>query len=150
TMKRADCSAVTRARPLTGGLSREAIVPRRDKAQLYEAIGEFVFQYSQLEYQLRWNVALEAKIDKELSDALIGPYDFAMLCTVLEKTVLKKRPDKDAKVVKKFFNRCRQVNEVRVKIVHGTWSVWSVTHLSRNTLEQKDYPMSLEQIVKHI
>lgn len=124
------------------------MVGRSDKTQLYEAIGRFVFQYSQLEYQLRWNLALEAKVDKDLSDILIGPYDFAMLCTVLEKTILKKRSDKDAKAVKKFFKRCRAVNDTRVKIVHGNWSIWKVTHMSRQTLEAKEYPMSPSEIDK--
>jgi hypothetical protein len=121
---------------------------RKEKSELYDAIGKFIFQYSQLEYQLRWNLAIEANIQNELSTILIGPYDFSMLCTVLERTLLKKKPAKEHDDINKFFKRCRAVNDVRVKIVHGSWSIWSVTHMSRQTLEEKQYPMPPAEIHK--
>jgi hypothetical protein len=62
-----------------------------------------------------------------------------MLCTVLERTLLKKMDAKEHKAIKKFISRCQEVNTVRVMIVHGSWSIWSVKHMSRQTLEEKEW-----------
>jgi hypothetical protein len=47
---------------------------------IYREIGRFIFQFSQLEYTLRYHVAEMARIGDEYFDIVTSGLDFAKLC----------------------------------------------------------------------
>ena len=106
--------------------------------EFYEAIGAFVFKFSQLEFLIRSQLIVTLKLALEDSYAIVGPYDFAMLCTVT-RTILSKRSPAHAKQLKILFGKCYKLNSERVKIVHGRWSGFGAIHVPRNSLEPTSY-----------
>jgi hypothetical protein len=117
--------------------------------EFFRAIGEFMFRFSQLEYLIKSTLASYLKLRDDQFDVIVGPYDFAMLCTVAEKTI---KLDFDAEyhpALKSFFNRCRKLNqEVRVVVAHGSWSVGGARYASRQSLEARMHFEKPENLVK--
>jgi hypothetical protein len=110
---------------------------KQHEQELYSAIGEFIFWFSQLEFTIKARLAGALELDDQLFDIVIGPYDFAMLCTVTEKTLGKGNPAQ-VKEIEKYFNQCRKLNqETRVTVAHGSWTTGGARQISRNTLEAK-------------
>jgi hypothetical protein len=117
--------------------------------EFFRAIGEFMFRFSQLEYLIKSTLASYLKLRDDQFDVVVGPYDFAILCTVAEKTI---KLDFDAEyhqALKSFFNRCRKLNqEVRVVVAHGSWSSGGARYASRQSLEAKFILRSRKNLVK--
>jgi len=117
--------------------------------EFFRAIGEFMFRFSQLEYLIKSTLASYLKLRDDQFDVVVGPYDFAMLCTVAEKTI---KLDFDAEyhpALKAFFNRCRKLNqEVRVVVAHGSWSTGGARYASRQSLEAKMHFEKPENLVR--
>lgn len=114
----------------------------------FRAIGEFIFRFSQLEYQLKSTLASYLKLRDDQFDVVVGPYDFAMLLTVVEKTI---KLDFDAEfhpALKSFFNRCRKLNDMRVIVAHGRWSTEGARYASRSSLEAKMHFEKPDNLVK--
>lgn len=109
-------------------------------ARGFQSIGEFLFQFSQLEFTIRAVLAGELGLSNEQFDVVTGPYDFAMLCKVTRKILTQKYPEKE-KRLEEFFKACYGLNDERVKIAHGLWSdngyVMSLRHVSRSSLNVK-------------
>ncbi|MEY9423399.1 hypothetical protein ABIF69_009841 [Bradyrhizobium japonicum] len=79
--------------------------------EFYRAIGEFIFRFSQLEYLIKSALASYLKLRDDQFDAIVGPYDFAMLCTVAEKTIKLDFDPEHHPALKSFFNKCRKLNQ---------------------------------------
>jgi hypothetical protein len=105
--------------------------------EFFRAIGEFIFKFSQLEHQLKSTLASYLKLRDDQFDVIVGPYDFAMLCTVAEKTIKLDFDEEYHPALKSFFNRCRTLNDLRVVVAHGSWSTRGARHASRRSLEAK-------------
>jgi hypothetical protein len=60
-----------------------------------------------------------------------------MLCTVAEKTIRLDFDDEFHPALKTFFNKCRKLNDLRVVVAHGSWSIRGARHASRRSLEAK-------------
>lgn len=103
--------------------------------EFFRAIGEFNFRFSQLEYHLKRTLAGYLKLRGDQFDVIVGPYDFAMLCTVAEKTIKLDFDEEFHPVLAKFFNRCRALNELRNVVAHGSWTTRGARHASRRSLE---------------
>jgi hypothetical protein len=58
-------------------LHREA----KERAELFLAIGEFIFEFLQLEFTIRFALATLLNLHDKF-DAVTSPYDFATLCRV--------------------------------------------------------------------
>jgi hypothetical protein len=104
--------------------------------EFFQAIGEFIVWFSQLEFTIRARLSAALKLDDNLFNVVIAPYDFATLCNVAEKT-LKQIPSNASagKAIEDYFNKCRKLNqEARLIIAHGTWA-GGARHVSRNTLK---------------
>jgi hypothetical protein len=104
--------------------------------EFFQAIGEFIVWFSQLEFTIRARLSAALRLDDTLFNVVIGPYDFAVLCNVAEKT-LKQIPSNAPvqKSIEAYFNKCRKLNqEARLIIAHGTWA-GGARHVSRNTLK---------------
>jgi hypothetical protein len=117
--------------------------------EFFRAIGEFIFRFSQLEYLIKSTLASYLKLRDDQFDVVVGPYDFAMLLTVAEKTI---KLDFDAEfhpALKAFFNRCRKLNqEVRLVVAHGSWTTGGARYASRQSLEAKMHFEKPENLVK--
>ncbi|MDB5610939.1 MAG: hypothetical protein JWP25_7839 [Bradyrhizobium sp.] len=117
--------------------------------EFYRAIGEFIFRFSQLEYLIKSALASYLKLRDDQFDVVVGPYDFAMLCTVAEKTI---KLDFDAEfhpALKSFFNKCRKLNqEVRVVVAHGSWTTEGARYASRQSLEARMHFEKPDKLVK--
>jgi hypothetical protein len=117
-----------------------------DEQHLFQAIGEFIFGFSQLEFTIRARLAGALELEEELFNIIIGPYDFAMLCTVTRET-LKIGANEDRAKIDAFFNKCQDLNlSARVIIAHGMWTTSGARHLSRQTLKTNFHFESVEQI----
>ena len=109
---------------------------------MYREVGAFVFQFSQLEFTIRAKLSNALKLKKEQFEAVVGPYDFAVLCNVTKIILSQKYPEKKGKV-EEVFEKCRGLNTDRVRIVHGLWTVdhlgsraW---HIGRNNLKGQQF-----------
>lgn len=117
--------------------------------EFYRAIGEFIFRFSQLEYLIKSALASYLKLRDDQFDVVIGPYDFAMLCTVAEKTIKLDFDEKSHPALKAFFNRCRKLNqEVRIVVAHGSWSTGGARYASRQSLEARMHFEKPDKLVK--
>ncbi|TQF31963.1 hypothetical protein [Bradyrhizobium sp. UNPA324] len=125
------------------------------RVDLFLAIGEFIFEFSQLEFTIRHLLAsaLDLKGDKSF-DTVVSPYDFRTLCDVTSSFVrgLEDCDDNLAKHVKKTFDDCKKINDDRVRVAHGTWTLGGgARHVSRQTLEASQYfikPVELREKTK--
>ncbi len=137
------------------GESKETEEERRATVHLFYGIGQFIFEFSQLEWVIRHTLDAALKLDGgfETFDAVISSYDFATLCRVT-KTILCKLSstrEHNSKELIDIFNKCSSANDIRVRVVHGTWFVdgssISARHVSCQTLEPKDYFGGSEELV---
>jgi hypothetical protein len=108
------------------------------KSEGFRLIGAFIFNFSQLEFTIRARLATALHLPDEKFNAVIAPYDFAMLCTVTANILGQAFPKQNAQI-KKLFNDCRTLNDHRVRIAHGLWTHGDrgliARHVSRQTLE---------------
>lgn len=111
------------------------------RANLYRAIGESIFYFSQLEFNIKARLAVALKLPDELFDIVIGPYDFAMLCTVTQQTQSLEVDPATKDRLRKYFRECHKLNQTtRLIVAHGTWSPQGgARHVSRASLEAKYY-----------
>jgi hypothetical protein len=108
---------------------------RREEA-LYRAIGNFIYWFSQLEFTIKARLANALKLEEGMFDIIIGPYDFAMLCTVTKQTLMRTATETTKDKIKSFLNACHKLNQkARLVVAHGTWTHAGVRHVSRSTLE---------------
>ena len=109
-------------------------------AEGHRAIGRFLSEFSQLDFTIRFVLAKRLGIGDEYFDIVTSPYDFAMLCNVTREVVTKQIPEK-AKDIEKIFNECHKLNEDRVRVAHGMWSLGEeglvARHIQRRSLEPK-------------
>lgn len=135
-------------------LRREA----KGRAELL-AIGEFIFEFSQLEFTIRVALArtLNPYWDDETFDAVTSPYDFRMLCgvtrAVLEGEARKLATQEDQEIRKNeiecIFNACLAMNDERVRIAHGTWTIdGGARHVARGSLRANFHFEKPEKIVE--
>jgi hypothetical protein len=133
---------------MTDNKNREVEPATRD----FTSIGKFIVTFSQIELILRVLLSKILKIKEEHFHAVIGPYDFSMLCTVTATIFQQEFPERKAEV-EKVFKQCRALNDHRVRIAHGSWTYetgrFAARHLSRHSLKEAFYyqrPEELEQV----
>jgi len=132
-------------------LRREAEV----RVTLFLGIGRFTYQFSQLEFTIRALLAGALRLRDEQFDLVTSSYDFRTLCKVTSEIyLLKKKDDEPARAnIATIFKECLALNDERVRMAHGTWSVGaqghSARHVSRQTLKSKQYFEQKDEIEKH-
>jgi hypothetical protein len=113
------------------------------------AIGKFITTFSKIEFVIRVLLSSIMNIKKEHFNAVIGPYDFAMLCTVTTTIFKQEFPGKKGEI-EKVFKQCRALNDHRVHIAHGFWTYESgrlaARHQSRHSLKQAFYYQNPEEL----
>lgn len=118
---------------------------KRKMLSLFAAIGQFVFEFSQLEFIVRHTLG-EALNMKETGpnapfDIVTSPYDFAALCNITKAIFMRTIAceESDRKEIESIMNACVKLNdEARVPIAHGTWFIdetrLGTRHVPRNKL----------------
>ena len=104
----------------------------------YHAIGRFIGNFSYLEYQLRFFLIDKIKLDSKFHNALIT-HDFSLLCTAVQEVHRQTTEPEVYDRLKKLISRVREFNDLRVKVVHGTWFPYqeggTLLHVSRHSLQ---------------
>jgi hypothetical protein len=108
----------------------------------YRAIGRFITKFASVEWTLRFHLAEEIKLDLHYMTVVVT-HDFALLCTAVSTVFSKTLKVEDHKrVLKRLISKCRELNDIRVKVVHGQWFAFSeggtVAHISRRSLQTED------------
>jgi hypothetical protein len=108
------------------------------RGELYHDIGEFTFQFSQLEYTIRAVLAGALELTDAQFDAVTALYDFRSLCEVACQIVQQAGPDIDGlhDRIRTTFNECMTLNNNRVHVAHGTWTVGPGNHRARHVSRQ--------------
>ena len=106
---------------------------------IYRAIGRFIVGYSDVEQTIRILLAMELRLRTDLHDPILT-HDFALLCTAFLKVFEGTVGDKNEyEGLRKLINKCRELNDLRVKVVHGGWGLDSegghLSHVSRRNLQ---------------
>lgn len=112
-----------------------------DKSDLFREIGRFVYEYSQLEFDLRKIFRKKVGIDFEHDDIVTAGFDFAKLCTALvAASAIEEDGDADP-LFKKLMGKRHEVNTVRIAVVHGRWSSTfggdRAIHVARGSMKQQ-------------
>lgn len=111
--------------------------------RIYREIGRFIFEFSQLEYTLRYHVAEMARIDDQYFDIVTSAFDFAKLCSALLALSAKEKGGKPDPTLKDLIADCHEVNTIRLRVVHGLWVIGSgndrAIHTSRNSMQSEVY-----------
>jgi hypothetical protein len=125
------------------------------RQRLFCEIGRFVYTFSQLEFYIRH--VLAAALETHHFDAITSPYDFATLCRVTPVVFKGGADEPMAKEIQSLFSKCLELNDKRVRLVHGTWSVseegeegegrvFSARHVSRQNFEPKEYFTDIKEV----
>lgn len=88
----------------------------------FQMIGQFVSEFSQLDLTIRFLLANRLGLPEGYFDIVTAPYDFLMLCNVTQVLLCKQSPDKK-EAIKKLFDDCRKLNDDRVHVAHGMWTL---------------------------
>ncbi len=129
---------------------------RENMQRLYLAIGEFIFEFSQLEFMIRHLLGEALALhDDARFHAVTSPYDFATLCRVTRNVALTIPgcTEADKGELDAIFKGCLKVNDDRVHVAHGTWFIsneegMGTRHVSRSSLEPKVYYSRIADIDK--
>jgi hypothetical protein len=114
-----------------------------EQDRVYREIGRFIFEFSQLEYTLRYYVADMARVDDQYFDIMTSAFDFAKLCSALVALSAKEKGGRPDPVLKDLVAACHEINTVRIRVLHGLWVVGSgndrAIHTSRNSMKGEVY-----------
>ena len=132
----------------TEGVLRELAANSR----MFEAIGRFVFQFSQLEFTIKTFLSFQIGIAEEHFDVVTAPYDFYILTVVTQQISSMRFPDQK-KDIEDMFNRCRELNNDRNRIAHGLWSGkieggLVARHVARSSLKASYHFENPEEVEK--
>jgi hypothetical protein len=107
----------------------------------FQQIGAFMFWFSQLELALRLELSDALKLPAPLYDVVTASYDFRTLCAVTREVTTFRAGDnkRTADAIQRLIRKCLTLNDLRVKIAHGTWMPGTpaptAMHMSRQTLQ---------------
>ena len=112
-----------------------------DKSALFREIGRFVFEYSQLEFDLRRHFQRKIGFGRQFGDVMSTAFDFARLCSALKEVSAIEKGGQADPVLVKHLNACKAINDVRVAVVHGRWMSSlggdSVLQVSRQNMKRQ-------------
>jgi hypothetical protein len=120
-----------------------------EQRKTHEAIGAFIFAFSQLEFTIRARLARVLGLKEGMADIVTGPYDFAMLCTVSREAMLAKKrvSKKRKKAIEAFFKDCLGFNSRnRLVVAHALWTIGGASHVSRSNLKRKMHFSDLDEL----
>src|SRR6476660_1743852 len=108
----------------------------------YSAIGRFMVEFSQLEFSFKYYVAKQVNLGDQYFNAIMS-HDFSRLCQIAETVLVPAAFDEKKAALKSLINKCKTLNDDRVRIVHGLWVVTKkegrLVFASRGQVDPKDY-----------
>lgn len=123
----------------------------------YHAIGRFIFEFSQLEYTIRYYLAEEIRLDDKYFSPVVESYDVGLLCTVAIQVFKKSRGEEKSTRIKKIIDKFRDLNDNRNRVAHGLWVPFkdggTVHHVVRRNLESRpsaNQAEALEQLADDV
>jgi len=116
--------------------------------EVYLAIGQFVFWFSKLESILKADLAGLLDLENQHFDPVTSAFDFAQLCSVLKAIKRKGSTSETTKRVDDYFKQCMKINDERVRVVHGDWTLTGVRVVSRGSREPKIYFSDLAELLR--
>ena len=119
-------------------------MPEEKEVDLWLAIGRFTSEFSQLEFTFKHYLAEIIGLPGRHFDAVMSGYDFASLCRITGDVFSRELGDTETAALAAVIKRCMNLNEDRVRIMHGLWVTAGenrgVHHVSRQTLRsRKDF-----------
>jgi hypothetical protein len=121
-------------------------------ARYTRKIGRFIFEFSQLEYTIRHHVGDKAGMGDQVADMVTANIDFARLCSTMLALSAQEADGRPEPTIEKLINECRQINEIRTRVVHGLWVAGTTNdrliHTSRDKMTSKiffDKPGDLDK-----
>jgi len=121
--------------------------------EMYQAIGQFIYAFSQLELAIRLRLGDALGLKDDLAEVVVGSYDIATLCNVTKEVLLRSRTDLDAEKVSRLFARCHSLNQkARIVVAHGTWfpEGRGASHFSKNTFKSSSHFQDLGELQRQI
>jgi hypothetical protein len=110
---------------------------KEDPEPTYLEIGRFIAEFSTLEAMMYSYLVRGARVDRRFWAAIVT-HDFALMCTAVEQVFSTLEPS-IAEDLKSIIRRCRALNDLRVRVVHGEWAAGRkegyLLHVSRQTLK---------------
>jgi hypothetical protein len=120
--------------------------------QTYRAIGRFVFEFSQVEYTIRYYLAQEISLKEDHFSAVAESYDVAMLISVAIEVFKRSRGDNSGTIFK-LLNKFRGLNDERKRVAHGLWVPFkdggTVHYVSRNRLKPSQFTDQAKVLEQH-
>ena len=102
----------------------------------YAAMGEFIVEFSQLEFTVRVSLGRSLKLPSDLVNPVLSYYDFVSLCKVWQLVVDNEYP-KNSESTKKICSQLLELNTHRLRVAHGLWSpgleTFEAIHISRGS-----------------
>jgi hypothetical protein len=98
-----------------------------------------VFWFSKLEGMLKADLAGLLDLEHAHLDPVVSPFDFAQLCSVLKAIKMREADDEARKErIEDFFRQCMQINDERIRVVHGDWTLSGARHIARGSRKPVD------------
>jgi hypothetical protein len=120
------------------GYNQRAVSNLSGEERFFSAIGRFIFEFSQLEYTLKLFISKVVGLKDEHFQALMS-HDFALTCAIAQTVLGKVVALEKSEDLKTLINKCRSLNDERVRVAHGLWSIVSgsgaLHHVSRRKLQ---------------
>lgn len=101
----------------------KALTKKQEAAEkTYRAIGRFMFEFSQLEYEIRYRLSEALDVAPwYFNEAMV--HDFSALCNAAKSTFefeyVKEKPK--FKELEKLLNRALEFSHLRNAVAHGLW-----------------------------
>lgn len=112
-----------------------------DRNTLHGSIGRFMFEFSQMEYSLRYYASEILDLPDKHWEAAMAGYNFAYLVRLCEQVFgdFLHNDEAKRKEIADALHRCLAINDERVRVAHGTWisSPYgnAAIHMARNSLK---------------
>jgi hypothetical protein len=120
------------------GYNQQAVSNLSGEDQFFSAMGRFISEFSQLEYALKLSIAKKVGVKGRHIPAVMS-HDFGLTCTIAQEILSEIVDPKDLKKFKTFINKCKSLNDHRVRVAHGLWSIrnWGgvLQHVSRQNFQ---------------
>ena len=130
---------------------QEAIKGFDNDEQFYSAIGRFISEFSYLEFILKFRIAKAVGLNEEFSEQIMS-HDFALLCTIAQNVMCRGEDGERAAEISQLIAKCRELNNHRLRIVHGQWAIGRrtgrVVHVSRQKLELSEHYHSSNEVAR--
>jgi hypothetical protein len=119
-----------------------------DEHEVYVAIGSFIFWFSKLEGIMKSDLAGLLDLENDYLDPVVSAFDFAQLCNVLKAMKSKRAPKEAKSKIVEFFKECLKVNDERIRVVHGDWTLSGVRVISRGSRKAEIYFSEPKELIK--